>query len=114
VRIGGAEGRPRSPGAATLPLRHLSVSLHRPERDPVLRLPLRATLAQGGEPPLAAPELVGLTEAARLQPSFLAAAAFERATLVLAEAALAGREDDLSVTNARVLLGAVVPRGCPD
>jgi DNA-directed RNA polymerase subunit beta' len=73
----------------------------------------RATLAQGGAPPMAAPELVGLTEAARLQPSFLAAAAFERATLVLAEAALAGREDDLSATNARVLIGAVVPRGHP-
>ena len=67
--------------------------------------------AQGGEPAIGEALLVGVSEVARTSPSFLAAAAFQATTRVLAEAALAGRVDELRGPLERVLLGQRIPAG---
>src|SRR5205085_12521948 len=57
------------------------------------------------------PHLLGITRAAVQADSFIAAASFQRAAAVLAEAALAGREDALAGLKENVILGRRIPAG---
>jgi DNA-directed RNA polymerase subunit beta' len=68
-------------------------------------------LAQGGAPALGQAVLLGVSEAVLAGESFLAAAAFQATTRVLATAALAGRVDRLRGLQENVLLGRRIPAG---
>lgn len=75
--------------------------------------------AEGGQPPThtqpvparSVPLLLGITQAAIHADSFLSAASFQHTTQVLAEAALAGKEDPLTGLKENVILGRLVPAG---
>jgi len=76
-------------------------------------------LAEGGTPAevaslqfaTAEPQLLGITKAAVQSASFISAASFQETTKVLAEAALAGKEDRLVGLKENVILGHLVPAG---
>jgi len=68
-------------------------------------------VAQGGEPAVAEPVLLGITKAALRSDSFISAASFQNTTRVLTEAALAGRVDRLEGLKENVILGHLVPAG---
>lgn len=68
-------------------------------------------LAQGGMPPQARIVLLGLTRTALASPSWLAAAAFQEATRVLADAVLEGRTDHIEALKENVMLGRLIPAG---
>jgi len=55
--------------------------------------------------------LLGVSKAAVRSESFLAAASFQETTKVLAEAALAGKVDELRGLKENVLLGRLIPAG---
>jgi DNA-directed RNA polymerase subunit beta' len=57
------------------------------------------------------PLLLGVSRAALQAEGFLSAASFQETTRVLAEAALAGKEDELSGLKENVLLGKLIPAG---
>jgi DNA-directed RNA polymerase subunit beta' len=62
-------------------------------------------------PATAAPLLLGVSRAALQAEGFLSAASFQETTRVLAEAALAGKVDELTGLKENVLLGQLVPAG---
>jgi DNA-directed RNA polymerase subunit beta' len=68
-------------------------------------------LAQGGEPALAEPVVMGITKAALNTDSFLSAASFQHTISVLANAAVEGRMDDLRGLKESVLIGKLIPAG---
>jgi DNA-directed RNA polymerase subunit beta' len=65
----------------------------------------------GGRPATGQAHLLGLTRVAEGAGGFLAAASFQRAVAVLAEAALAGRVDTLAGLKENVMLGQLIPAG---
>ena len=68
-------------------------------------------LKEGNEPASAKPILLGITKASLGTDSFIAAAAFQQTTRVLAEAAISGRIDDLRGLKENVIVGHLIPAG---
>ncbi len=66
-------------------------------------------LAEGGEPPTAAPILLGVTRASLRTDSFLAAASFQETTRVLTQAAVSGQHDYLQGLKENVIIGRLIP-----
>ena len=67
--------------------------------------------AQGGEPAVARPVLLGITKASLATESFLSAASFQETTRVLTEASIKGRKDPLLGLKENVIIGKLVPAG---
>ncbi len=68
-------------------------------------------LADGGQPALGKPVLLGITKAALTTDSFISAASFQETTRVLTEAAINGREDTLLGLKENVIVGRLIPAG---
>ncbi|MCK6489587.1 MAG: DNA-directed RNA polymerase subunit beta' [Planctomycetes bacterium] len=68
-------------------------------------------IAEGKRPATYEPKLMGITRAALQSESFISAASFQETTKVLADAALAGRRDNLSGLKENVILGHLIPCG---
>ena len=66
-------------------------------------------LAEGGEPAIANPILLGVTKASLNTDSFLAAASFQETTKILTEAALRGSKDHLLGLKENVIIGRLIP-----
>jgi DNA-directed RNA polymerase subunit beta' len=73
--------------------------------------PSGQTKSRGLRPATARAQLLGVTKAALLSPSFISAASFQETTKVLTEAALAGRVDPLKGLKENVILGHLIPAG---
>ncbi|MGE5551429.1 MAG: DNA-directed RNA polymerase subunit beta' [Bacteroidota bacterium] len=67
--------------------------------------------AQGGEPAVGRPILLGITKASLATESFLSAASFQETTRVLTEASIKGRKDPLLGLKENVIIGKLVPAG---
>jgi len=67
--------------------------------------------AQGGEPAVVRPVLLGITKASLATESFLSAASFQETTRVLTEASIKGRKDPLLGLKENVIIGKLVPAG---
>jgi DNA-directed RNA polymerase subunit beta' len=76
-----------------------------------LRLANAAVLAEGGEPATATPHLLGITKAAMLTNSWMAAASFQDTTRVLMKASTVGAIDPLKGLKENVILGRLIPAG---
>ncbi len=68
-------------------------------------------LSAGKKPGTFEPKLMGITRAALQSESFISAASFQETTKVLADAALAGRRDNLTGLKENVILGHLIPCG---
>jgi len=68
-------------------------------------------VAQGGNPAIAHPILLGLTRAALATESWLAAASFQQTNRVLTDAVLEGKTDHLVGLKENVILGKLIPAG---
>jgi DNA-directed RNA polymerase subunit beta' len=68
-------------------------------------------LADGGQPAVARPVLLGITKASLATDSFLSAASFQETTRVLTEAALKGKRDPLLGLKENVIIGKLIPAG---
>ena len=68
-------------------------------------------LAEGGQPAVAEPLLLGITKASLSTGSFISAASFQETTKVLTEAAINGRLDPLSGLKENVIMGKLIPAG---
>ena len=66
-------------------------------------------IAEGGEPAVAVPVLLGVTKASLSTDSFLAAASFQETTRVLTDAAISGRTDYLRGLKENVIIGKLIP-----
>ena len=66
-------------------------------------------LAEGGEPAVASPALLGITRASLDMESFLAAASFQETTRVLTEASINGKVDHLRGLKENVIIGRLIP-----
>jgi DNA-directed RNA polymerase subunit beta' len=71
----------------------------------------RRVVAEGGEPAIAEPLLLGITKASLSTDSFLSAASFQETTRVLTEAAINGKVDHLRGLKENILMGRLVPAG---
>lgn len=67
--------------------------------------------ANGGEPAVARPVLLGITKASLATDSFLSAASFQETTRVLTEASIKGKTDPLIGLKENVIIGKLVPAG---
>ncbi|MFH1227340.1 MAG: DNA-directed RNA polymerase subunit beta' [Planctomycetota bacterium] len=68
-------------------------------------------MKKNNKPATAKPTLIGITKASLQSDSFIAAASFQETTRVLAEAAIAGRFDQLKGLKENVILGRIIPCG---
>ncbi|MEX2373948.1 MAG: DNA-directed RNA polymerase subunit beta', partial [Dehalococcoidia bacterium] len=68
-----------------------------------------ALTAEGKNPPVVEPVLLGVTKASLSTDSFLAAASFQETTRVLTEAAIAGKVDRLHGLKENVIIGKLIP-----
>ncbi len=68
-------------------------------------------LAEGGQPAVARPLLLGITRASLKIDSFFAAASFQETTRVLTDAAIAGATDTLRGLKENVIIGHLIPAG---
>jgi len=68
-------------------------------------------LAQGGDPAIGRPVLLGITRASLRSESFLSAASFQETTRVLTDAAIRGKVDDLVGLKENVIIGGRIPAG---
>ena len=68
-------------------------------------------IAEGGQPAVARPVLLGITKASLATDSFLSAASFQETTRVLTEAAIKGRTDPLLGLKENVIIGKLIPAG---
>jgi DNA-directed RNA polymerase subunit beta' len=66
-------------------------------------------LAQGGNPAIAVPVLLGITKASLHAGSFLSAASFQETRRVLTEAAIGGQSDRLLGLKENVIVGRLIP-----
>ena len=64
-----------------------------------------------GKPASATPLLLGITKASLTTESFISAASFQETTRVLADAASAGKHDDLFGLKENVIVGHLIPAG---
>ena len=71
----------------------------------------QAIETEGGRPATGAPVLQGITRASRETQSFISAASFQETTRALADAALAGKTDDLRGLKENVIVGRLIPAG---
>jgi DNA-directed RNA polymerase subunit beta' len=67
--------------------------------------------AQGKEPLVAEPVLLGITKASLATESFISAASFQETTRVLTEAAVRGLRDELRGLKENVIVGRLIPAG---
>ncbi|HYH03815.1 MAG TPA: DNA-directed RNA polymerase subunit beta', partial [Bacillota bacterium] len=67
--------------------------------------------AEGGEPAVARPVLLGITKASLATDSFLSAASFQETTRVLTEASIKGKIDPLLGLKENVIIGKLIPAG---
>ncbi len=68
-------------------------------------------LAEGKEPAVARPVILGITKASLATESFLSAASFQETTRVLTEAAIKGKVDPLLGLKENVIIGKLIPAG---
>jgi DNA-directed RNA polymerase subunit beta' len=68
-------------------------------------------LAEGGDPAVGEPLMLGITKASLSTESFISAASFQETTRVLTEAAVTGKEDDLRGLKENVVVGRLIPAG---
>jgi DNA-directed RNA polymerase subunit beta' len=68
-------------------------------------------MANGGEPAIAEPLILGVTTASLRTDSFLSAASFQETTKVLTDASIAGTEDYLRGLKENVIMGRIIPAG---
>ena len=68
-------------------------------------------LADGKQPALYVPMLLGITKASLATESFISAASFQETTRVLTEAAVTGKVDDLRGLKENVIVGRLIPAG---
>jgi DNA-directed RNA polymerase subunit beta' len=68
-------------------------------------------IANGGQPAVARPVLLGITKASLATDSFLSAASFQETTRVLTEAAIKGKQDLLLGLKENVIIGKLIPAG---
>ena len=66
-------------------------------------------LAEGGEPAMASPALLGVTRASLSTDSFLAAASFQETARVLTESSMNGAVDGLNGLKENVIIGRLIP-----
>ena len=66
-------------------------------------------LAEGGEPAMASPALLGITRASLSTDSFLAAASFQETARVLTESSMNGAVDHLRGLKENVIIGRLIP-----
>jgi DNA-directed RNA polymerase subunit beta' len=67
--------------------------------------------AQGKDPIVMEPILLGITKASLATESFISAASFQETTRVLTEAAVRGLRDDLRGLKENVIVGRLIPAG---
>ena len=67
--------------------------------------------AQGKDPIIIEPMLLGITKASLATESFISAASFQETTRVLTEAAVRGLRDDLRGLKENVIVGRLIPAG---
>ena len=70
-----------------------------------------ALIAEGKNPPVGQPLLLGITKASLATDSFLSAASFQETTKVLTEAAIKGKTDHLVGLKENVIIGKPIPAG---
>ena len=68
-------------------------------------------MAEGGQPAIARPCLLGITNASLSIDSFVSAASFQETTKVLTNAAIAGSRDELRGLKENVIIGHLIPAG---
>ncbi len=68
-------------------------------------------IAEGKEPPIGQPLLLGITKASLATDSFLSAASFQETTKVLTDAAIEGKVDKLTGLKENVIIGKPIPAG---
>jgi DNA-directed RNA polymerase subunit beta' len=68
-------------------------------------------ITAGKRPATASPILQGITEAALSTDSFISGASFQKTTHILADAAFAGRRDNLMGLKENVIMGHLIPAG---
>ncbi len=71
----------------------------------------KAAIAEGKQPALYEPLLLGITKASLATESFISAASFQETTRVLTEAAVRGLSDDLHGLKENVIVGRLIPAG---
>jgi DNA-directed RNA polymerase subunit beta' len=71
----------------------------------------RKVLAEGNQPAVGRPVLLGITKASLETDSFLSAASFQETTRVLTDAAIKGKRDELLGLKENVIIGKLVPAG---
>ncbi|MBR5259014.1 MAG: DNA-directed RNA polymerase subunit beta', partial [Eggerthellaceae bacterium] len=70
-----------------------------------------ALIAEGKEPPVGQPLLLGITKASLATDSWLSAASFQETTKVLTDAAIEGKTDTLAGLKENVIIGKPIPAG---
>ena len=70
-----------------------------------------ALIAEGKNPPVGQPLLLGITKASLATDSFLSAASFQETTQVLTDAAIEGKTDHLVGLKENVIIGKPIPAG---
>ena len=70
-----------------------------------------ALIAEGKEPPVGQPLLLGITKASLATDSWLSAASFQETTKVLTDAAIEGKTDNLTGLKENVIIGKPIPAG---
>ena len=68
-------------------------------------------IAEGKQPPVGQPLLLGITKASLATDSFLSAASFHETTKVLTDAAIEGKTDVLAGLKENVIIGKPIPAG---
>ncbi|WP_165253603.1 DNA-directed RNA polymerase subunit beta' [Adlercreutzia sp. ZJ304] len=68
-------------------------------------------IAEGKEPPIGQPLLLGITKASLATDSWLSAASFQETTKVLTDAAIEGKTDHLAGLKENVIIGKPIPAG---
>jgi len=68
-------------------------------------------IKKGGKPATASPLLLGITKASLSTKSFISAASFQETTRILADAATAGKVDNLQGLKENVIVGHLIPAG---
>ncbi|MDN5346941.1 MAG: DNA-directed polymerase subunit beta, partial [Clostridia bacterium] len=71
----------------------------------------RRVIAEGKQPAVARPVLLGISKASLTTESFLSAASFQETTRVLTEAAAKGKTDPLMGLKENVIIGKLIPAG---
>jgi DNA-directed RNA polymerase subunit beta' len=68
-------------------------------------------MAEGKQPAIAKPVILGITKASLATDSFLSAASFQETTRVLTDASIKGRMDPLIGLKENVIIGKLIPAG---